>query len=683
MRKSWKFIPLQLTLFLVFGILVGTYFTIQPAEITYALLFLIAFFYGVYVYSNTQFEQSMLFYLFFALISVGIGISTVTFHNDINREHYFENQVNFSEGKPQNAFITIQKVLKSTNYYDKYEASILQINNEKALGKIVVNVKRDSLLDGFRVDDQILTHTFFREISPPKNPYEFNYKKYLKNKQIQYQIYLKKYEFLILEEQTHTLKGIAASIRKRINTALIQNGFRGDELAVIDALLLGQRQHISTDLRQSYTGAGAIHILAVSGLHVGIILLLLSFLLKPIHYFKNGKFIASFIIVISLWLFALIAGLSASVVRAVTMFTAITVGMYSNRPSNMYHTLLISMFFLLIFNPNYLFEVGFQLSYLAVFSIVWIQPKLEHLVQIDNWLLHKIWQLFTVSMAAQIGVVPLSLYYFHQFPGLFFISNLVIIPFLGAILAVGVLVIVLALIGALPSFLSDSYIFVIHQLNNFVSWISSQQIFIIQNITFSILLLLSTYILVFAVFKWTEKLNFKRLILVLVSIMLIQGVFIFEKYKIASNCSFIVFNKSKETIIGNRVGDKVQVQSSQQDFSISQNPLKNYVVGTGVNSITIENNINNLHSFRGATIFVVDSLGVFNVRTVQPNFVVLRQSPKINLERLITVLKPKLIIADGSNYKSYISKWKQTCIKTKTPFYNTMQNGAYILSDNN
>ena len=681
MRKSWKFIPLQLTLFLVVGILLGTQYTVNPAIITYVLIFLVTLFYGVYVYSNKQFEQSMLFFVFFAMISVGIGISAVTFHNDTNNERYFEKQVDFSTEQPQKAFIVIQKVLKSTNYYDKYEASVLQINNEKSLGKILVNVQRDSLLEGFQVDDQILTRSFFKEISQPKNPYEFNYNKYLKNQQIQYQIYLKNNEFLISEDQTHTLKGIAAIIRNKINTALIQNGFQGDELAVIDALLLGQRQHISNDLRQSYTGAGAIHILAVSGLHVGIILLILSFLLKPIHQFKNGKLIASFIIVISLWLFALIAGLSASVVRAVAMFTAITVGMYSNRPSNIYNTLFISMFFLLIFNPNYLFEVGFQLSYLAVFSIVWIQPKLDSLITIDNWLLHKAWQLFTVSMAAQIGVVPLSLYYFHQFPGLFFISNLLIIPFLGTILTVGVLVIILALIGVLPSFLSDSYIFVIQQLNNFVSWISNQQVFIIQNITFSILVLLASYVFIFFVFKWTEKRNFNRLILVLVSIMLIQGVFIFEKYKITSNHSFIIFNKSKETVIGNRVEGIVQVQSSKKDFSTSNNPLKNYVVGTGIDSIIIENNINNLHSFMDTTIFVVDSLGVYNIRTVQPDFVVLRQSPKINLERLITVLKPKLIITDGSNYKSYVKKWKQTCVKTKTPFYNTMQNGAYILSD--
>ncbi|MFD1293440.1 ComEC/Rec2 family competence protein [Lutibacter holmesii] len=681
MRKSWKFIPLQLTIFLVVGILLGTYYIMNPAIIACTLVFLMAIFYGVFVYSNKQFEQSIIFFALFSLISVGIGVSNVTFQNNVNKEHYFEKNIGFSTVKLQKALVEIQKVLKSSNYYDKYEASVIQINSKKSLGKILINVKRDSLLNAFHVDDQIFMYTFFKEISSPKNPYEFNYKQYLKNQQIHYQVYLKKNEFIPFEHQTHSLKGVAAAVRNKINTALLQNGFQGDELAVIDALLLGQRQQISYELRESYTGAGAIHILAVSGLHVGIILLILSFLLQPVHRIKNGKLITSFIIVISLWLFALIAGLSASVVRAVTMFTAITIGMYSNRPSNMYHTLLISMFFLLIFNPNYLFEVGFQLSYLAVFSIVWIQPKLDSLISVDNWLLRKVWQLCTVSLAAQIGVVPLSLYYFHQFPGLFFISNLVIIPFLGAILCVGILIIVLALIGVLPSFLSDFYMLVIQQLNTFVSWISNQEAFIIQRITFSLLLLLVFYLLIFMFFKWVEKPTFKRVLLVLFSIILLQGAIIFEKYKIETRQSFIIFNKTKETLLGTKVGDKMKIQCSQQDFSLDDNPLKNYVVGTGIDSVFIESNIPNLYSFKGRTIFIIDSLGVFNIQAVQPDYVVLRQSPKINLERVINVLKPKLIITDASNYKSYVEQWHQTCVKTKTPFYNTMQNGAYILNN--
>jgi competence protein ComEC len=338
------------------------------------------------------------------------------------------------------------------------------------------------------------------------------------------------------------------------------------------------------------------------------------------------------------------------------------------------------MFLLLLINPFYLFEVGFQLSYLAVFAIVWIQPKIYRLWQPKLWIADKFWQLFTVSMAAQIGVLPLSLYYFHQFPGLFFISNLVIIPFLGIILISGVLIMLLAVLDLLPQILSDGYIFVIHQMNNFISWISNQQVFIIQNITFSFAMLLAFYVVIFIMLKWTEKKNFQRLVLVLVSIMVLQSVFIFEKQRLNAAHDFIVFNKSRESVIGKRLGNKLLIDSSISDISKNEYLIRNYLVGTGLDSISISTEIQNLQHFKNETILLIDSLGLYKLSSIKPTIVVLRQSPKINLDRLLNSIQPRLIIADGSNYKSYVSKWTESCIKNKTPFYSTMQNGAFILN---
>lgn len=681
MRKFWKFIPFQLTLFLLIGILLGNYLLPSPIIVIYCLLFLVVIFLGVYLYTNKSFKNTLLFSFVFYVLAISIGVATTTFYKHEHKELYFEKQSSFSIQEPQEAILLVTKVLKSTAYYNKYEASVLEMNGEKVLGSVLVNIQIDSLLRGLEVDHKFLVVTNFGEIPAPKNPYEFNYKKYLKKQQIQYQVYLKGRELLLVDIRVHTLKGAAARIRKLINTALLKDGFAGNELAVINALLLGQRQQLSYDLRQSYTGAGAIHILAVSGLHVGIILLILTFLLKPLHYFKNGKLIASVIIILSLWIFALMAGLSASVVRAVTMFTAITIGMYSNRPANMYNTLLISMFFLLIFNPNYVFDVGFQLSYLAVFGIVWIQPKLYNLFEVKYWLLNKLWQLITVSMAAQIAVLPLSLFYFHQFPGLFFVSNLVIIPFLGIILTVGVLVIFLSVLGVLPSFFAQGYIFIIESLNYFVEWISSQNFFIIQNITFSLLFLITTYAIILSVVKWTEKKKYYRLVFVFIGIIGLQLVFIFEKYKRETARGFIVFNKRKESVFGVRLGDSLKIESSILELSTSKNPLKSYLVATGVDPVFVERKMNNFYKFNNERILVVDSLGLYKTTLIKPTIVVLRQSPRVNLNRLITFLKPTIIVADGSNYISYVRKWKRTCIQTKTPFYNTVQNGAFLLKE--
>lgn len=679
MTKFLKFIPIQLTLCLVIGILFGYNIVFEPVNIFIILGSIVIIFSVVYYYTDKKFEPSLLFAVVTFILSFFIGISAITFKNERNKQYFYGNQKEFSVENSQTATLAVSKILKPTAYYHRYEAEVVQFNFEKTSGKVLINIINNGTRNLINVDDNIVVNTLFSEIPLPKNPYEFNYKNYLKNQQIHHQIYLDATQFLNLPKSNKSLKGLAAEVRESINIALKKNGFKDDELAVINALLLGQRQDISGELMQSYVGAGAIHILAVSGLHVGIILLILTFLFKPLHYFKNGKIMASVSIVILLWMFAILAGLSASVVRAVTMFSAIAFGMYSNRNTNVYNTLVISMFFLLLINPFYLFEVGFQLSYLAVFAIVWIQPKIYGLWQPKFWIADKFWQLFTVSIAAQIGVLPLSLYYFHQFPGLFFISNLVIIPFLGIILILGVLIMLLAVVELLPQLLSDSYIFVMHQMNNFISWISNQEFFIIQNITFSFAMLLTFYSVIFFVLKWTEKKNFQRLVFVLVSIMVLQSVFIFEKHQLQEVHHFIVFNKTKESVIGKRLGDKLLIDTSISNFSTGENPIRNYLVGTGIESVTISTEMENLQQFKNQAILVIDSLELYKFNSIKPSIVVLRQSPKINLDRLLNNIQPRLIIADGSNYKSYVTNWAKSCFKNKTPFYSTMQNGAYIL----
>tara|TARA_R110001583_G_scaffold163880_2_gene316362 strand:+ start:23579 stop:25618 length:2040 start_codon:yes stop_codon:yes gene_type:complete len=678
MIQFLKFVPVQLTFFLIVGILIGSWIVFQPIHLFWFFCFLMLLFTVVYFRAKKQFQHSTVFTLLVFLISFFIGISSITYKNQLNRKSHYTNNSEFTTNNPVSVFIKIQKVLKPTKYANKYEASVLQLNSQKVIGRILVIVQKDSSMNQLKVDENLVVKTQFKNINLPLNPYGFNYKKYLQNQQIHHQIKINKQQFFLLQERGNSIKGIAAKFRNKVTKELSNNGFKDDELAVINALLLGQRNLMTSDLFESYSGAGAIHILAVSGLHIGIILLLLTFLFKPFHYFKNGKIIATLIVIVLLWCYAIIAGLSPSIVRAVTMFTALSIGMQLVQRSNIYNTLVISMFFLLLFNPFYLFEVGFQLSYLAVFSIVWIQPKLYGLWNPKFWFFNKIWQLLTVSIAAQIGVLPLSLFYFHQFPGLFFLSNLVIIPFLGFILTAGIILIILSIFDTLPVFLANFYMLIIQKMNHFVAWISNQEFFIIKNISFSLILMLASYIFIFSAIKWIEKKFFYRFALMLFSLMLIQTIVIFEKYKLQSTNEFVVFNKSRSSFVGSREGDELIAYSGD---SLNQHDylLKSYIVGTGMsNEFQVENN-KKLYKFKNEIILVVDSLGFYKFNSIKPTIVILQQSPKINLERLLKTLQPKVLIADGSNYKSYVAKWAKICIKNKTPFHSTMQKGAYIL----
>ena len=441
---------------------------------------------------------------------------------------------------------------------------------------------------------------------------------------------------------------------------------------------MGQRQDISEEVYTSYTNAGAIHILAVSGLHVGIILLILSFIFKPLERFKHGKLIKTILLVSILWSFALIAGLSASVTRAVTMFSIVAIALNLKRPTNIYNTLAISMFVILLFKPLFIFDVGFQLSYLAVFAIVAIDPYLYGLWKPKLWIFDKLWHTFTITVSAQFGIIPVSLYYFHQFPGLFFVSNLVIIPFLGLILGLGILVILLAVLNILPQSGADVYGYIIGLMNNFVGWVSRQEAFLLKDISFSFLYVVVSYVFIIACLRLLFKKSYTNLKLCLIAILILQGAFIYSEYSKPSN-EFIVFHKSRYSLLGNITNNKIIVANDFDSIVKSKNKIINdYAVGNDINNID-EEAISTIYLLNDKSLLVIDSLGVYNMKSLKPDFVLLRQSPKINLNRLIDSLMPKQIIADGSNYKSYLERWEPICKKRKIPFHQTSKKGAFII----
>jgi competence protein ComEC len=449
-------------------------------------------------------------------------------------------------------------------------------------------------------------------------------------------------------------------------------------LAIINALLLGQRQDISEEIYTSYTNAGAIHILAISGLHIGIILLILQHIFKPVEHLKHGKFLNTILIVGILWSFAIIAGLSASVTRAVTMFSIVAIAMNLKRLTNIYNTLAISMFTILLFKPLFLFDVGFQLSYLAVFSIVSIDPLLYKLWKTNYWLPDKLWHTLTVTISAQLGIIPLSLYYFHQFPSLFFLSNLVIIPLLGIILGYGIFLILLAVLNILPQFAATIYGYIISLMNCFVEWISAQESFLFKDIPFNILYVFVSYICIMTLIRFHIKRHYASLKLFLIAILIGQCTIIYTTYEIPTN-KFIVFHKNKHSLLGNTFNNKISIASDFDSITETKNKItKDYTIGNHIKTIE-KDSFQLVYLLDNKKVLVIDSLGIYNIKSFQPDYVLLRQSPQINLNRLIDSIKPKHIIADGSNYKSYVAHWETVCKKRKIPFHQTSKKGAFII----
>lgn len=667
-----NFTIIKLLIFLILGILFASNFNIGWQFSLNISIFFIIILFGTYKYFDKKYLKTELFGVLAFITIFCIGILTQKFHQKSNHFNHYSNQ---NITKHVLLQFKIQKKLNSGQYYNRYEVNILNIDNTKTSGKVILNVNKDSLSKVLNIDEVYASKAIFQELNAPLNPNQFHYKNYLKNKHIYHQLYLKSNELFLISSSINTIYGIANLIRKKINESLEKYSFKDDELAVINALLLGQRQYISDEVHANYTGAGAIHILAVSGLHVGIILLLLNLLLKPFENFKRGEVIKLSIILILLWCFAIIAGLSASVIRAVTMFSFIAYAMHIKRATNIFNILAISMFFLLLFKPSFLFDVGFQLSYVAVFAIVWIQPMLYKLWKPKLKSVDYIWQLFTVTIAAQLGVVPISIYYFHQFPSLFFISNLIIIPFLGFILGLGILVIILALLNILPQFFANVYGAIISLMNNFVAWVANQEGFLFRDISFNWQQLIASYILIICLILLFKKRSPRRMISFLIAVLIFQTVFIYNKYNVIKNERFIVFHETRQTLLGLHNGIQLTLNKPNYEDNYI---INNYKIGNQIKTIEFDST-QNLYTVKDKKLLVIDSLGVYNIKNLNPDYVLLTNSPKINLNRLIDSLQPSQIIADGNNYKSYIEKWKTTCLKQKTPFHNTNEKGAFII----
>ena len=444
--KLLNFPLIKLTLCLMSGIVLAHFLNFSLQFSVFSLIFFMICLSICFMVERYRLEKTAIFAILTSVIFVGLGALSYQLHHHKNFDQHYTHHLTLSKDESEPITFRIREVLKSTSFHDKYVVDILHINGRSLRGKSILNVKKDALRSIFKVDDVFSTSATFSDINGALNPNQFDYKNYLEKQYIYHQISVDHHQLLPVSSKAHSVFGFAARLRHRINSKLVMYQFQPDERALINALLLGQRQDISPEIYDSYSKAGAIHILAISGLHVGIILLLLNTFLKPLEYLKHGKLIKTGLIVAILWSFAIVAGLSASVTRAVAMFSIVAIGMNLKRPTNIFNTLSVSMFFLLLFKPMFLFEVGFQMSYLAVISIVAFQPLFVRLYQPTFWPVKKLWQIFTVTLAAQLGVLPLSLFYFHQFPGLFFLSNLVIIPFLGVILGFGILIILLALI---------------------------------------------------------------------------------------------------------------------------------------------------------------------------------------------------------------------------------------------
>lgn len=677
--KVLQFPLARITFGFILGILFPFYLKTNAIVVFILLIVSIITFSSFYYLSIKNYIKNVYFGLSTYALSFFIGATTLIVHTDYYQKSNYIHYNSIFE-KPHLISVTLREKLKSSNFNDRYVALVNRIDQTESSGRILLNIKKDSLNHQIEIGTQLRIRGTLYKNSPPYNPNQFDYSNYLENKQIYAQLYADTEDISVSSEIDKNIWYYTSRLRTKIIHSLEKNNFHKTELNVAVALIMGQQQDISPEIIRDYQYAGAVHILSVSGLHIGFILLFVTFILKPLPNTKRGSFIKLIIILVSLSLFGLIAGLAPSVVRSVVMFSFVAIGSHLRRSVNIYHTLLVSVLIILLFQPSFLFDVGFQLSYIALFFIIWLQPLLVSIWLPKNKISKYIWDILTVSFAAQIGTLPLSIYYFHQFPGLFFVTNLIIIPLLSIVMVLGVVVMVLAAFGYVPLLLSKPLEWSVFYLNKIINSIASFEQFIIQNIPFNLYFLISFYLIIISAVLWFQKPSFNKLAMILISIILLQISYIKNESDIQNQEEWVVFNSKKNTLITERNGKKITLYANDSILKTCQknNLLTAYLVGN-FSALETKKRIQNTAFFNGKKILILDSLGIYP-KNIKPDVLLLTQSPKINLERLFQSIHPKIVVADASNYKTLQKYWKATCYKQKIPFHATGEKGFYKLN---
>lgn len=430
--------------------------------------------------------------------------------------------------------------------------------------KVVVYFEKTKAAQQLKPGNTLLFKKSPERIKNSGNPYEFDYKSYLANKKIYRQIYLGSNDWEASTIQKTTPRTLAEKYRDKLLEIYRKQELGAQETEILSALTLGYKRGLDPETKRTFSSAGAMHVLAVSGLHVGILFWVFTSLLGFMRKYKYGKPAFVFLALLMLWAYAFITGLSPSVMRAATMFSLVCIANNINRRPVIYNTLSFSALLLLIINPNNLFEVGFQLSYAAVFGIVFLQPKIEKLVPVKNKILGFFWQLLTVSVAAQLTTFPITSYYFNQFPTYFWLSNLVVIPAVFILIVLGIML----LLGSGISWIAPPIAFLtkgaLKLVYGFLKGIESLpwavgEISVSQPELILLILAFATGF-VFIEFKKIKALNAMLLCFVLLATANLAG-----KYRQLRTAELIIYNNTSNLVL--------HLIKGKANYVISSNPI--------------------------------------------------------------------------------------------------------------
>lgn len=619
------------------------------------------------------------------------------FHADESRsKDHYHHFLNEDETRGMVATVMDVRVTAKSYRVELAIQAMSGVEERPISGKLLSYFEQSKAAGKLKYGDHIYFSTRVNPIAGSSNPEAFDLKEFLGNRNFHFQTYVKTNEWkLLARDQGNPLIAFSIRTRDRLFNILGDHLSTANELAVGAALILGKKDLLELETRMAYANTGAMHVLAVSGLHVGLIYLGISFFLGLLP-FKSSTWIwiKTWIMVASVWFFALLTGASPSVLRAATMFSFIIVGQAMRHHPSIYNTLAVSAFFILCIQPYMLFEVGFQLSYLAVTGIVYFQEKIYTQIYIANKLGDYIWKLTSIAIAAQVVTLPISLYYFHQFPTYFWLSGLVVIPAAMVIMTLAVFLFFVAILVPKFAFIPGILLYgILYLTNGLIFLISELPGAVISGIWIGPLSIVLLYaILVFVVIA-IETQQFKWVKISTVLLVLFSLNFAYERIRSFQKSELIIYHTNKNKTLIDAIDRSVNWSIQSENLSNTDIDFlaKNYRMKLGVQTIHSLNKDDRKKSpeffyhgrliqFKNIKIQIIDS-NQFLRYQLPPmvDYILLENNTTVDLRELSEYYKTKKFILSANNSSWKIDQWRKQA-EADYELFDLKKEGAFILS---
>ncbi len=557
--------------------------------------------------------------------------------------------------------------------------------------KLLLYFKKDSTASTIKMGTQIALIKKPDSIASIYNPGGFNYKAYAASQQIFYQCYLTKNDYRIIGtiSPSYINQAIATLQQYVLNT--LQKCIQGaKEKSIAEALLIGYKKNLDPELLQAYSNTGVVHIIAISGMHLGMIYGLLLFLLKPLNKTRIGNWLRLIIMLLVIWTFTVLTGAAASILRSAIMFSFIIIGQPYRKKTPIYNSIAASAFCILSYHPLQLWDIGFQLSYAAVISIVAFSKIIRNQLFLENKLLRSCWELTSVTIAAQIGTIPLLLFYFHQFPNLFIFSNFIAVPLSGIILYLEIILVVIAPSTFLAIYIGELTSFLIRTMNKVIENTARIPFAVTQDIQINLMQTLLLYAIIMLMAFGILKKNKSSIYIALLCLIFCSAMHANDKIKAASQCKLMVYYLPKKTAADIFIGTKHRFIG---DPSIYENQLqvKNYLSPTRILYRANSSSINSAKSAQqglGSIPLIVGPkkrVLMINAAFNLPDYssdhpvdlIVLSRNPSISLENLSSYFNCTQFVFDCSNTMWKIEQWKKEAERLHLRHHSVPEKGAF------